>query len=101
MHPDAPAWPTVTAMTLDHNEFFSDLDHGIDFYDGQVDVTHGVTALDPPVQGARSALPSSASTMRSAALGVRIAGARRAREGARGLAHVRAAGHTVSPACGE
>jgi pectate lyase len=26
---------------IDHNEFFSDLDHGIDFYDGQVDVTHG------------------------------------------------------------
>jgi len=26
---------------IDHNEFFSDLDHGIDFYDGQVDLTHG------------------------------------------------------------
>jgi pectate lyase len=26
---------------IDHNEFFSDLDHGVDFYDGQVDVTHG------------------------------------------------------------
>jgi pectate lyase len=26
---------------IDHNEFFSDLDHGIDFYDGQIDVTHG------------------------------------------------------------
>jgi pectate lyase len=26
---------------IDHNEFLSDLDHGIDFYDGQVDVTHG------------------------------------------------------------
>jgi pectate lyase len=26
---------------IDHNEFFSDLDHGIDFYDGQVDITHG------------------------------------------------------------
>jgi pectate lyase len=26
---------------IDHNEFFSDLDHGIDFYDGQIDITHG------------------------------------------------------------
>jgi pectate lyase len=26
---------------IDHNEFFSDLDHGVDFYDGQIDVTHG------------------------------------------------------------
>ena len=26
---------------IDHNDFSSDLDHGIDFYDGQVDVTHG------------------------------------------------------------
>jgi pectate lyase len=26
---------------IDHNEFFSDLDHGVDFYDGQVDITHG------------------------------------------------------------
>lgn len=25
---------------IDHNEFLSDLDHGIDFYDGQVDITH-------------------------------------------------------------
>ncbi|KAG7089918.1 hypothetical protein E1B28_011551 [Marasmius oreades] len=25
---------------VDHNEFFSDLDHGFDFYDGQVDITH-------------------------------------------------------------
>jgi len=26
---------------IDHCELFSDLDHGIDYYDGQVDVTHG------------------------------------------------------------
>ncbi len=26
---------------IDHCEMFSDLDHGIDFYDGQIDVTHG------------------------------------------------------------
>jgi pectate lyase len=26
---------------IDHNEFFSDLDNGVDFYDGQIDVTHG------------------------------------------------------------
>ena len=26
---------------IDHNEFFSDLDHGVDFYDGQIDITHG------------------------------------------------------------
>jgi pectate lyase len=26
---------------IDHNDFSSDLDHGIDFYDGQVDITHG------------------------------------------------------------
>ncbi|KDQ24486.1 polysaccharide lyase family 1 protein [Pleurotus ostreatus PC15] len=25
---------------IDHNEFFSDTDHGFDFYDGQVDLTH-------------------------------------------------------------
>ncbi|KAL0574276.1 hypothetical protein V5O48_007684 [Marasmius crinis-equi] len=25
---------------IDHNEFYSDLDHGFDFYDGQVDITH-------------------------------------------------------------
>jgi pectate lyase len=26
---------------IDHNEFFSDLDNGVDFYDGQIDITHG------------------------------------------------------------
>src|SRR6185295_16342500 len=26
---------------IDHNDFSSDLTHGIDFYDGQVDITHG------------------------------------------------------------
>src|SRR5262245_17612344 len=26
---------------IDHNDFSSDLNHGIDFYDGQVDITHG------------------------------------------------------------
>ncbi|KAF9266478.1 polysaccharide lyase family 1 protein [Marasmius fiardii PR-910] len=25
---------------IDHNEFYSDLDHGFDYYDGQVDITH-------------------------------------------------------------
>ena len=28
-------------MWIDHNDFSSDLDHGVDFYDGQVDITHG------------------------------------------------------------
>ncbi|KAJ6501341.1 polysaccharide lyase family 1 protein [Mycena vulgaris] len=34
---------TITSSTniwIDHNEFFSDLTHGPDFYDGQVDVNH-------------------------------------------------------------
>jgi pectate lyase len=26
---------------IDHNEFFSDLNNGVDFYDGQIDITHG------------------------------------------------------------
>ena len=26
---------------IDHNDFSSDLTHGVDFYDGQVDITHG------------------------------------------------------------
>ncbi|ESK95868.1 pectate lyase a [Moniliophthora roreri MCA 2997] len=25
---------------IDHNEFYSDLNHGFDYYDGQVDITH-------------------------------------------------------------
>jgi pectate lyase len=25
---------------IDHNEFYSDTDHGFDYYDGQVDITH-------------------------------------------------------------
>ncbi len=31
----------TTNVWVDHCEFFSDRDHGIDFYDGQVDITHG------------------------------------------------------------
>ena len=26
---------------IDHNDFSSDLDNGVDFYDGQIDITHG------------------------------------------------------------
>ncbi len=29
-----------TNIWIDHNEFYSDLDHGVDYYDGQVDITH-------------------------------------------------------------
>lgn len=27
-------------LWIDHNEFYSDTDHGFDYYDGQVDITH-------------------------------------------------------------
>ena len=26
---------------IDHNEFYSDTSHGVDYYDGQLDITHG------------------------------------------------------------
>ncbi|RUS24107.1 pectin lyase fold/virulence factor [Jimgerdemannia flammicorona] len=29
-----------TNIWIDHNEFFNDMDHGKDYYDGQVDITH-------------------------------------------------------------
>ena len=30
-----------TNVWIDHNEFFSDADHGFDYYDGLLDITHG------------------------------------------------------------
>ncbi|TRM64428.1 polysaccharide lyase family 1 protein [Schizophyllum amplum] len=38
---DAISVQESTNVWIDHNEFYSDTDHGFDYYDGQVDITHG------------------------------------------------------------
>ncbi|AYG84923.1 Pectate trisaccharide-lyase [Streptomyces hundungensis] len=38
---DAITVQTSTKVWIDHNTFSSDLDHGKDYYDGLVDITHG------------------------------------------------------------
>ncbi|KAL1675868.1 polysaccharide lyase family 1 protein [Schizophyllum commune] len=38
---DAIGIQESTNVWIDHNEFFSDTDHGFDYYDGLLDITHG------------------------------------------------------------
>ena len=38
---DAVSIQKSTNVWIDHNEFFSDTDHGFDYYDGLLDITHG------------------------------------------------------------